>query len=106
MITVAQFALKLTHTQYLDMPRGAKLLSVGLQFGDLWLYAEIDTEHANEKREFRIINTGQELRTSHESPRSFAYVDTVSLESAGRVFVWHVYEKVSSTLRGEAVHGS
>ena len=106
MITVAQFALKLAHTQVIDMPRGAKLRSVGLQFGDLWLYAEVDTDQVNEKREFRIVNTGQEVRLSQESPRSLVYVNSVSLESAGRVFVWHIYEIVRSTLRGEAVHGS
>lgn len=106
MITVAQYALKLTHAQYLSMPSSAKLLSVGLQFGDLWLYAEVDTEHADVKREIRIVTTGQELRTMQESPRSLVYVDTVQLESAGRIFVWHVYEKISPAPIGEAVHGS
>jgi hypothetical protein len=106
MITVAEFALPLAHTQYIDMPRGANIIGVGLQFGDLRLYAEIDTDHTNVRREIRIVNTGQELRTMQESPRSLLHIGSVQLESAGRCYVWHVYEKITSALRGEAVHGS
>ena len=77
---------------YVSMPVGAKVLSVGNDpQGQLCAWAEVDSDALKEQRFFVVIATGKEI------PRYDAkfYVPRVDLKFYGTVlcppFVWHVY---------------
>lgn len=73
----------------IQMPRGAKVISVGAQglFPVLW--AECG-EHAEIKeRNFYLAATGEELPA--DFPEAFRFIGTVQLEQP-RALVFHVYE--------------
>ena len=71
---------------HIEMPRGAKVLSVGNQNGKLAIWAEVDTDysHRTETRRFRVAGTGHPL---NETCR---FIGTVQFESGSLVF--HIYE--------------
>lgn len=74
--------------QAIKMPRGAKILSVQDQCGNLCLWAEVDTEEPAETRNIRIYGTGHEVRTRYTS--RLEYIATIQL--FGGSFVLHIYE--------------
>lgn len=72
----------------LEVPKGAKFLSVGMQGPTLTAWALVDT--ASQENELRVLHV---YGTGHEIP-----VDSLSLRFLGRVeqdgyFVWHVFEE-------------
>lgn len=70
-----------------QMPAGAKILSVNAQDGELYLWAEVNTDQVLEHRTFAVFGTGWEIgKDLDDDERS--YVGTV-FEGA---LVWHVYE--------------
>lgn len=66
------------------MPFGAKIVHVGMQGHDPYLWAEVDPDAPTEDRHFVVVGTGQDI------PESSVHVGTV----LDRPFVWHVYELV------------
>lgn len=67
-----------------QLPKGAKILTVSHQNGNFVMWAEVDTEQVLEHRTFEVFGTGWEMPTYKE----MAYIGTM-FEGA---FVWHVYE--------------
>lgn len=65
----------------LEMPLGADVVHVGVQNGEIVLWARVDTELEIVTRYFVIIETGD------PEPHG-AYVGTVQIEQ----YVWHVFE--------------
>ena len=53
-----------THETTIEMPIGAKIISVGCQNDELFLWAHVDTEKATEKRKIAVYGTGHEV--THE----------------------------------------
>jgi hypothetical protein len=85
--SVWKYPLKLTDWQPIDMPKGARLLSVAEQHGILCLWALVDTTADKTARSIVIIGTGH-LAPAPTDP--FTYVGS-ALAAAGDL-VWHVFD--------------
>ena len=72
-----------------DMPKGAKILSIGLQEDDVCIWALIDTKNESKliKRQFRLFGTGWEIK---EPLKNLNYIGTVFMQT----FVWHIFEEL------------
>lgn len=69
-----------------------KILNVAEQYGDIVVWAEIDTSAPDRKFEFVPINTGWNLDPPAEETcllDSWTYVNTIQL--AGGALVFHIY---------------
>ena len=71
----------------LDLPKGAKILTVQEQHGKPQLWALVKQGERNEKRNFRLADTGQPIE---ESPETLNYIGTFQL--TGGSFIGHVFE--------------
>lgn len=69
-----------------EMPKEAKILSVGVQHGTVCIWAEVDNTAKTEMREFTVIGTGYVV------PEDVKFLGTVQLHD-GHI-VLHVYEKI------------
>lgn len=69
----------------LEMPEGAKVLSVQYQHSTPCIWAMVDTLRPSKVRRFRVFGTG------HDLPRAgLAFIGTIQDEPVG--LVWHVFE--------------
>ena len=66
------------------MPKGAQVLCVQNQGGDIFLWAKVDPEGERERRKFAIYGTGNPV------PANGTYIGTVQQGP----FEWHVFEEV------------
>ncbi len=72
----------------LELPKGAKILSVQFQHGEFQLWAEVDLASTElEKRTIKFIATGHPF-----IPDGLVYIGTVQQNSGA--FIWHIYEVV------------
>lgn len=71
----------------LELPRGAKILSVAFQRDDFCMWAKVDTEAEIETRAFRVFGTG------HDIPRNmginYRFVGTAHMDNG---LVFHAFE--------------
>lgn len=79
-----KFPLSASGTK-IEVPKGAKPLSVQVQHGVPVLYAEVDPAQPMHNRHIGIFATGQELPAARGT-----FVDTFQL--AGGELVFHVYD--------------
>lgn len=84
MNTIWKYILPLTAKQIVFMPRGARILTVQIQEGNICLWAIVDTDNGNEERRFAIVGTG----APNEIPTDSTYIGTCQ----DGAFVWHVFE--------------
>lgn len=88
MDTIWRFSLPITDRPMIDMPRGAHVLSSppsSRNDSQIEIWAQVDTDQSVEKREFRIVGTG------NPAPDDCGrFVGSVITH--GGVAVWHVYE--------------
>jgi hypothetical protein len=84
MKTVWKFVLRVTDDQFIDMPRGAEVVHVAEQDGEVCLWAVVHTENPKEDRRFRIVGTGG------PAPDLTSYLGTAHCKP----FVWHVFGAV------------
>jgi hypothetical protein len=68
----------------IDMPQGARILTVQMQAGMPTLWAVVDPEAPRRARYFRVVGTGH----THEAGVFRDYLGTVQ----DGPFVWHVFE--------------
>lgn len=66
------------------IPKGAIIRKAGIQNGEIFLWAEVDTDAPKVHRHIYAFGTG------HLIPENACFIDTV-FDGA---FVWHVYEVV------------
>ena len=83
MRTIWKFSIALHNEQFVQMPKGAVVLSAQVQNGILCLWADIETHNDNETRHIYINGTGNPI----QQPADARYVSTVIMDA----FVWHVY---------------
>lgn len=76
--------LPITDVSALDLPMGAKILSVANQRGDVCLWYLCDPHQPVERRIIRIIGTGNRISDAD----TLTFIGTVVVEP----FVWHVFE--------------
>lgn len=71
----------------IEMPKGAKILSLQTQNDTPYIWALVDTDMKKEKRVFSIFGTGHPLISPYYSIKN-TYIGTYQL----RGFVLHVFE--------------
>lgn len=74
-------------TESFDMPRGANVIAVDVQYGVICLWCEVDTAQPKEQRKFEVIGTGHKYPAGFET---LEYIGTVKLD--GGTLIFHVYE--------------
>lgn len=87
MRTIWKYELNITDTQTLEMPKGAKILSVSNQRGKLQLWALVDDMNDLEDRDIEILATGEPVPYANTFRE---FIGTVVIDP----FVWHVFERV------------
>jgi hypothetical protein len=83
MLTVWKYPLPPVELIELDMPHGARVLTVQKQGTNICMWALVNPAHELERRGFQIIGTGHEIESVGE------YVGTFQVE--GGAFVFHVF---------------
>lgn len=84
-MVIWKFDLERTLKQTIEMPKGAIILSVGMQNGEIKLWAACDPTEEDRQRTFYLCGTGQST------------VDDPWVRFRGTVmdgdFVWHVFAR-------------
>lgn len=86
---IYKYPLRVTDTQYVGLPIGAKILKVANQNEELCLWAIVDVHEPKiQPRAIRIFGTGHVM-----PPRTNAltFIDTVLM--SGGSLVWHIFEQ-------------
>lgn len=91
---VWKYAVPMDDTFSIEMPRGAKVLSVAPQTGEVCMWAEVDPDEMMETRRFRMCGTGHPMPV-HET-RSF--VGTFMVH--GGILVFHLFELDTAEAEG------
>jgi hypothetical protein len=95
MCRIWKYVLAITDEQQIVMPRGAKLLSVGIQDEILCLWAYVRNENNFVAREIRIVGTGHPCDAG-----SANFVGTAIDDRNG--LAWHVFDGITETeLKGD-----
>jgi len=84
--TIWKFPLGPNARRMLLIPVKSKILKVGMQDGEICMWAIVDPDAPIWEKEFRVVGTGWDL---DESIFSWEYLDTVIDEDKG--LVWHVF---------------
>ena len=69
-----------------EMPIGAKILTIEDQDGRLHIWAIVDTDAESEFRYFAIVGTGQDFPEADD----YTYINTIQ----DGPFVWHIFELI------------
>jgi hypothetical protein len=80
-----KYQIEVTDRQSVEMPSGAMPLFVGVQGGDVCLWAEVDPEVGKQPRTILVFGTGHPMP---DDPGS--YIGTFMLH--GGALVFHVYD--------------
>jgi hypothetical protein len=85
MKSIYKYPLEINDNIALDLPKGAKVLSIGNQNNIPCLWALVDPAKPKEKRRFRVLQTGQSVKGDIGT-----FIGTVLLNNGH--FVIHVFE--------------
>lgn len=88
---IFKYRLKSPGATTLSMPRGAEVLGVQLQAGDLAVWAMVDPALPPEDRRLVVVGTGHQLPDSMASRERYPYLGTVQASA----LVWHVFEEAA-----------
>lgn len=80
---IFKYPLEITNVQSFPIPRGYKILHVGVQNDKLYLWTLIDQKQESDFAIIHIIGTGQEFDLS-----SHDYIGSVQMNQ----FVWHIFK--------------
>ena len=69
-----------------EMPIGAKILTIEDQDDRLYIWALVDTDAEYEFRYFTIVGTGQDFPEADD----YTYINTIQ----DGPFVWHIFELI------------
>lgn len=86
MKTILKYKLGNEHNT-LSMPKGAKVIKLGIQHGIGCMWALVDDEQPKEERIFSFIETGKSIEDG------YYYIGTLLLDDGW--WVAHLFEKVS-----------
>lgn len=83
---IFKYPLRLIGEQIIELPQYAKILSVGKQDQQIYLWALINKEATlNEMRDIEIYGTGDPV----ENAEGLDFIDTCIVGA----FVWHIFER-------------
>jgi hypothetical protein len=87
-LVIHKYSLERTDEQRVNMPRGARVLSVGIQNAmDIVVWAIVDPMQPREPRTFWVVGTGHPFPPSAVAINQF--VGTVLI--AGGMLVFHIF---------------
>jgi len=89
MKTIHKYPLRITDTQDVPMPFGARILTAQLQNGGLSLWALVENGNTPEPREVRIVGIGNPADVE-----GFDYIATVQMGGDWQL-VWHVFAELA-----------
>jgi hypothetical protein len=90
MKTIYKYPIEVTDTQFIEMPEGAKILTVKNQLDvGPCLWAEVETDNPVSFRRIEIYGTGNPMHVQESASESI-YIGTF-MQRQDRL-VWHVYE--------------
>ncbi len=81
-MTIWKFPIEVTDEQHVNMPRGAKVLTVQFQAGSITIWALVDPTASKVKRRVRVVGTGNPCDVDR-----FDHIGSVQTPP----FVWHVF---------------
>lgn len=87
MAAIWKYPLSDLTNQKIQMPVGAKILSVQVQHSTPTIWALVDPSSPTQDRRFRVIGTGWDF-----DPAGLIHVSTWSFGG----FVWHLFEETQS----------
>jgi hypothetical protein len=88
MRTVYKYPVQVTDAPTVRLPKGAQVLTVQEQCGDVFMWALVDPSAEKEARTFRIAGTGHPVDDGLE----LKFVSTFQMR--GGALVFHVFEVV------------
>ena len=88
MQAIWKYEVPVTDGSDIDMPAGAKVLTVQVQHQRLCLWVIVNPASPVETRRFKVIGTGHE---HDECLTALTYIGTAQM--AGGALVWHVFEE-------------
>jgi hypothetical protein len=91
MNTIYKYPISNTDKQTIQMPRGALILTAGMQENDIYLWAQVYDNNPMADRQIEIIGTGFPIE-ENEAIGYLSYINTV-FDGA---FVWHIFERLQS----------
>uniref|UniRef100_A0A6M3LQ43 Putative portal protein n=1 Tax=viral metagenome TaxID=1070528 RepID=A0A6M3LQ43_9ZZZZ len=88
MTTIWKFPIDLIDSQFVPMPKGAKILTCQLQGNAIQIWAKVSPDNQLTAREIRIYGTGHNI----DEELSLRYIST--FQSGGGTFIFHVFEVI------------
>ena len=85
--TIWKYPLEITDRQNVLMPEGAEILSAQMQRDTLCLWALVNPDAPEQRREIEVLGTG-----NHATESKRRYIATVQM--CGGSLVWHIFERV------------
>lgn len=76
-----------------EMPAGARLLSVAFQGDDLCVWAEVDPDAPKVQRRFTVVGTGHDLPSAPGEFVGTAHTDGIAGIFGFGALVFHVYDQ-------------
>lgn len=86
--SIWKYPLQVIGEQLVHMPKGAKVLTVQVQYGEPQIWVQVDERAITEPRTFTTYGTGE---SSHEGKDPGRYIGTYQLYNGAAVF--HVFER-------------
>ena len=80
-----KFSIKDLDVDCVSMPKGAEILDVGIQRGEIQIWAIVDPDANTEDRSFSIYGTGMII-----DPEGKKYLKTIFVQNGD--FIWHIFE--------------
>jgi len=90
MLRIFKYRIQINDYFELDLPRGAKILTVGVQQEVPYLWALINPEAELETRIFRFVGTGHQIE---EGVESLKFINTFQMRNGALVF--HIFEVIN-----------
>lgn len=88
MKAIYKYRIESDRHEPIEMPKGAKVLSVGMQGTDIFFWAEVDTvTDEKEKRYFIVYETGHRINDE----LNLKYVGTIVNENTILITTFHVF---------------
>jgi hypothetical protein len=99
MFTIHKFPLEFSHNTNIaevELPEGYKVVDVGSQGANLFVWALIKDPHLSPqtpkiKVKFRIYGTGWPVDVKHKLDFDVCFIRTIHAIVAGSCYVWHIF---------------
>ena len=87
MLSIFKYPIPMDDYCSLDLPKGAKILTVQEQHGEPQIWALVDPEKQTEIRNFRLAGTGHPIKEKEED---LSHIETFQMMNGTLVF--HLFE--------------